>query len=73
MKNTFQGKGKKEKRWNTVERWSKTRWGDIYIDNIIDKNETEKTAKYNGAGGKDEESDLEKINIEKHVIISIVN
>ena len=38
------------------------------MDNIINKNEAEKIAKYYGAGEKDKESEQEKINFEKLVI-----
>ena len=46
----------------------KQRSGDTDIDNIIDKNEAKKIAKYYGAGKKDKESELEKINVEKLAI-----
>ena len=48
----------------------KQRSGDTNIDNIIDKNEAKKIAKYYGAGEKPEESELEKINFKKLAIRS---
>ena len=71
MKNIFKGKGKNEKKGEKQMKIEvKLRSGDTDIDNTIDKNEAEKIAKYYGAGEKDEESELGKINFEKLAIRS---
>ena len=70
MKNIFKGKREKRKKVEIqTEMEVKQRSGDTDIDNIIDKNEA-KIAKYNRAEEKDEESELEKINVEKLAIRS---
>ena len=70
MKNIFKGKREKRKKVEIqTEMEVKQRSGETDIDNIIDKNEA-KIAKYNRAEEKDEESELEKINVEKLAIRS---
>ena len=69
MKSMFKGKREKRKKGEIqTEIEVKQRSGDTDIDNIIDKNEAKKIAKYYGAGEKDKESELEKINVEKLAI-----
>lgn len=46
----------------------KQKSGDTDVDNITDKNETEKIAKYYGAEEIDEKSELEKMKVEKLAI-----
>ena len=60
-------RGKKEKKKGEIQKKTevKQRSGDTNIDNIMDKNEREKIAKYCRAGEKDEECELEKINFIK--------
>ena len=63
IKNVFKWKRKKRKKGEIQTKIEvKQRSEDNDIDNIIDKNEAEKIAKYYGAVEEDEESELEKIN-----------
>ena len=71
MKNIFKGKREKKKKGKTqTEIEVKPRPWETGIDNIIDKHEVEKIAKYCRAGEKDKQSELEKINVEKLAVRS---
>ena len=69
MKNIFKGKRGKRKNGKIQTKIEvKHRSGDTDIDNIINKNEAEKIARYYGETGKDKESQLEKKRVEKLAI-----
>ena len=71
MKNIFKGKRGKRKNGKIQTKIEvKHRSGETDIDDIINKIEAEKIARYYGERGKDKESELEKKHVEKLAIRS---